>query len=99
MTTRHQRYLKPLHEDHDPKAIKNDTDTENDATKNADLPIAESVAPRRSSRLHRIPSPLKTVKSIKMGAEQSTPLSVEVKLEVENGTITLKEVNASEGKA
>ena len=34
-----------------------------------------------------------------MGAEQSTPLSVEVKLEVDNGTITLKEVNTSEGKA
>ena len=34
-----------------------------------------------------------------MGAEQSTPLLVEVKLEVDNGTITLKEVNTSEGKA
>ena len=36
---------------------------------------------------------------VEMGAEQSTPLSVEVKLEVDNGTITLKEVNTSEGKA
>ena len=34
-----------------------------------------------------------------MGEEQSTPLSVEVKLEVDNGTSTLKEVNTSERKA
>ena len=41
ITTRHRRFLKPLYEDHDPKAIKNNIDTENYATENADLPIAE----------------------------------------------------------
>ena len=99
MTTRHRR----LHKDHDPKIT---NDNQSDVIKNADLPSVESVATpslhqRRSSRLRRVLSQLKTVKSVKsleMGAEQSTPLSVEVKLEVDNGTITLKEVNTSEGK-
>ena len=51
LTTRHRRFLKPLHEDQDPKLTKNNIDTENYATENADLPIAESIAPRRSGRL------------------------------------------------
>ena len=104
MTTRHRRYLKRLHKDHDPKII---NDKQSGVIKNADLQNIESVTPpgsrqRRSSRLRGALSRSRTVKSVKlleMGAEQSTPLSVEVKLEVDNGTITLKEVNTSEGKA
>ena len=41
MTTRHRWYLKPLHEDHDPKTNKDDVDnvdTGNYAIENADLP-------------------------------------------------------------
>ena len=88
MTTRHRRYLKRLHKDHDPKII---NDKQSDVIKNADLPNIESVTPpgsrqRRSSRLRGALSRSRTVKSVKlleMGAEQSTPLSVEVKLEVD----------------
>ena len=58
MTTRHRRYLKPLHKEHDPKANKDDADnvdTANYAIGNADLPekTVESVAPRRSNRSSR----------------------------------------------
>ena len=97
MTTRHRRYLKPLHEDHDPKAIKNNIDTENYATKNADLPIAESVAPHRSSRLIRRISSRETVKTIRMGSDQSTPITatIELKLGVEEDTVTIREVNTN----
>ena len=41
MTTRHRRYLRPLHRDHDPKIPK--TDTANDVTKIDDL-ISEVIA-------------------------------------------------------
>ena len=56
MTTRHRRYLKPLHKEHDPKIPNNDTDNVDTAydaiIQKADLPeqTVESVAPRRSSR-------------------------------------------------
>ena len=66
MTTRHRRYLRPLHRDHDPKIPKNKNDTDNDDTANdviltseekADLPTieqtavsGEQLAPRRSGR-------------------------------------------------
>ena len=101
LTSSRRRYLKRLHKDHDPKIINN---KQSDVTNNADLPNNESVTPpgsrqRRSSRLRRSLSRSKTVKLGKlweMGAEQSAPLTVEVKLEVDNGTITLKEVTTSE---
>ena len=80
ITTRHRRFLKPLHEDHDPKAIKNNIDMENYATENADLPIVESVAPRRSGRLNL--SSRQSVKVIAMGADQSTPLTATVELKL-----------------
>ena len=41
MTTRHRRYLKPLHKEHDPKVTKDDADnvdTANYAIGNDDLP-------------------------------------------------------------
>ena len=48
LTTRHRRFLRPLHVDHDPKLVTNkNIDTENYATNIADLPTAESGAPRR----------------------------------------------------
>ena len=66
MTTRHRRYLRPLHRDHDPKIPKNKNNTDNDDTandvtliseENADLPTieqtavsGEQLAPRRSGR-------------------------------------------------
>ena len=58
MTTRHRRYLRPLHKNHDPKIPKDNVDTADDAIaiseEKADLPeqIAESEkqAPRRSGR-------------------------------------------------
>ena len=101
LTCRHRRYLKRLHKDNDPKIINN---KQSDVTNNADLPNNESVTlpgsrQRRSSRLRGALSRLRTVKSVKlleMGAEQSAPLTVEVKLEVDDGTITLKEVTTSE---
>ena len=90
MTTRHRRYLKPLHEDHDPKANKNDVDNANTASyaiENADLPkkTVESIAPRRSSRSSRRISSLEAVKAIKMGADQSTPISATIELKIEAG--------------
>ena len=42
MTSRHRRYLKRLHKDHDPKIINN---KQSDVTNNADLPNTESVTP------------------------------------------------------
>ena len=73
MTTRHRRYLKPLHKEHDPKIPKNDTDnvdTANDAIiQKADLPeqTVESVAPRRSSRFSkRTVSSLEAAKVVRM---------------------------------
>ena len=102
MTMRHQRYLKPLHEDHDPKAIKNDIDnanTANYAIKNADLPTAESIAPRRSSRSSRRISSRETVKAIRMGSDQSTPVTatIELKLGAEEDSVTICEVNTNGG--
>ena len=46
MTTRHRRYLKPLHKEHDPKTNKDDADnvdTANYATENAVDPVGELV--------------------------------------------------------
>ena len=71
LTTRHRRFLEPLYEDHDPKLTKNNIDTENYATENADLPIAVSAAPRRSGRLKF--SSGQAVKLVTMGADFSTP--------------------------
>ena len=88
LTTRHRRFLKPLHEDHDPKAIKNNIDTENYATENGDLPIAESVAPRRSRRLKL--SSRQSVKVIAMGADQSTPLTATIELKLGEMRILLQ---------
>ena len=48
LTTRHRRFLKPLHADHDPKLVTNkNIDTEHYAMNIADLPNAKSVIPRR----------------------------------------------------
>ena len=90
MTTRHRRYLKPLHEDHDPKANKDDVDnvdTANYAIENADLPekIVESVAPRRSSRSSRRISSLEAAKVIRMGVDQSRPINATIELKIEAG--------------
>ena len=100
LTSRHRRYLKRLNNDHDPKITNND---KSDVTNNADLPD-ESVTPpgtrqRRSSRLRGPLSRPKTVKLIKlgeMGAEQSAPLTVDIKVEVDGGTLTVKEVTTRE---
>ena len=91
MTTRHRRYLKPLHEDHDPKANKDDVDnvdTANYAIENADLPekIVESVAPRRSNRSSRRISSLEAAKVIRiMGGDQSKPINATIELKIEAG--------------
>ena len=83
MTTRHCRYLRPLHRDHDPKIPK--TDTANDVTKVddliseeiADLPTkeqnavsGEQLAPRRSGRRSvGVKGAVKTVRN--MGVTES----------------------------
>ena len=90
MTTRHRRYLKPLHKEHDPKIQKNDTDnvdTANDAIINADLPEqnVDSVAPRRSSR--RSVGSLETAKVVRMGSEHSNPIN---ELRIEAGEDKLR---------
>ena len=86
MTTRHRRYLRPLHRDHDPKIPKNKNDTANDDTandvtliseENADLPTieqtavsGEQLAPRRSGR--RSVGVQGTVKTVRnMGGSES----------------------------
>ena len=95
ITSRHRRYLKRLNKDHDPKV------SNNDVTNTADLPD-ESVIPqcqRRSSRLRGTISRPKTVKVIKlgdMGAEVSAPLTVDIKVEVDGSTLTVKEVTTTE---
>ena len=78
LTTRHRRFLKPLHEDHDPKLTKNNIYTENYATRIADLQLAESGAPRRSGRLKL--SSKQAVKVVVMGAEFSTPFTANIEL-------------------
>ena len=94
MTTRHRRYLKPLHKEHDPKIPKNDTDnvdTANDAIiQNADLPEqnVDSVAPRRSSR--RSVGSLETAKVVRMGSEQSKPINATIELCIEAGEDKLR---------
>ena len=91
MTTRHRRYLKPLHKEHDPKVTKDDADnveTSNYTTENADLPkkIVESVAPRRSNRSSRRISSLEAAKVIRiMGGDQSKPLNATIELKIEAG--------------
>merc|ERR1712030_261868 len=62
LTTRHRRFLKPLHKDHDPKCIAK----QNVDTNIADLPNIKQV-PRRSGRI----SKAKSVKSLTMGSELS----------------------------
>ena len=80
----------PLHEDHDPKANKDDVDnvdTANYAIENADLPekIVESVAPRRSSRSSRRISSLEAAKVIKMGTDRSRRINATIELKIEAG--------------
>ena len=87
MTTRHRRYLKPLHKEHDPKANKDDADnvdTANYAIGNADLPekTVESVAPRRSNRSSRRISSLEAAKVIRMGVDQSKPINATIELKI-----------------
>ena len=88
MTTRHRRYLRPLHKDHDPKIPKNKNNTDNVDTaddaiaiseERADLPIAESEkqALRRSGRSVRT---RKTVKAVKMGGAESKPINATIQL-------------------
>ena len=95
LTSRHRRYLKRLNKDHDPKV------SNNDVTNTADL-LDESVitqCQRRSSRLRGAISRPKTVKVIKlgdMGAEVSAPLTVDIKVEVDGSTLTVKEVTTTE---
>ena len=93
LTTRHRRFLKPLHEDHDPKLTKNNIDTENYATRIADLPIAESGAPRRSGRLKL--SSKQAVKVVAMGAEFSTPFTANIELNFggNEDVVTIREVS------
>ena len=93
LTTRHRRFLKPLNEDHDPKLTKNNIDTENYATKIADLPIAESGAPRRSGRLKL--SSKQAVKVVAMGAEFSTPFTANIELNFggNEDVVTIREVS------
>ena len=85
MTTRHRRYLKPLHKEHDPKIPKDDTDnvdTANDAIIKADLPeqTVESVAPRRSSRSSR-----RTVSSLEAAKVARKPINATIELRIEAG--------------
>ena len=93
LTTRHRRFLKPLHEDHDTKSTKNNIDTENYAAENANLPIAESVAPRRSGRLKF--SSKQAVKVVAMGAELSTPFTANIELNFggNEDVVTIREVS------
>ena len=93
LTSRHRRYLKRLNKDHDPKV------SNNDVTNTADLPDESVTQPgthqRRSSRLRGPLSRPKTVKLIKlceMGAEQLAPLTVDIKVEVDGGTLTLNPI-------
>ena len=91
MTTRHRRYLKPLHKEHDPKIPKDDTDnvdTANYAIGKADLPeqTVESVAPCRSSRSsRRTISSLEAAKVVRMGGDQSKPINASIELCIEAG--------------
>merc|ERR1711888_203518 len=91
MTTRHRRYLKPLHPEHDPRNKENDkTIAHNPDAAIADLPIINENVPRRSARHSKV----KTVKtstysvnssSDTMGAELSSleaPISVNFELKV-----------------
>merc|ERR1712208_86001 len=91
LTTRHRRYLKPLHPDHDPKNKENDkTIAHNPDAAIADLPIINETVPRRSARHSKV----KTVKTSTypvnsslniMGAELSSleaPISVNFELKV-----------------
>ena len=94
LTTRHRWFLKPLHEDHDPKLVKNkNIDTENYATNIADLPTAESGAPRRSGRLKL--SSKQAVKVVVMGAEFSTPFTANIELNFggNEDVVTVREVS------
>ena len=92
LTTRHRRFLKPLHADHDPKLIANkNIDTENYKTNIADLPNVKSV-PRRSGRL----SKTKSIKCITMGSELSnfsTPFTANIEISFgEEDVVTVREV-------
>merc|ERR1712055_296242 len=44
MTTRHRRYLRPLHKDHDPKIPKTKNDTDNVDTADDEIAISEEKA-------------------------------------------------------
>merc|ERR1711888_287170 len=94
LTTRHRRFLKSLHPDHDPKLVTNkNIDTEHYATNIADLPTAESVAPRRSGRLK--PSTTQSIKRITMGAEFSTLFTANIELNFggNDDVVTIREVS------
>merc|ERR1712215_201306 len=55
MTTRHRRYLKPLHPEHDPRNKENDkTIAHNPDAAIADLPIINETVPRRSARHSKV---------------------------------------------
>ena len=84
LTTRHRRYLKPLHPDHDPLNTENDKIIAHKTTNvgTADLPnISPAKGLRRSSRISRV----KSIRTNSMGAELSSiraPLSVNFELTI-----------------
>ena len=91
MTTRHRKYLKPLHPEHDPRNKENDkTIAHNPDAAIADLPIINETVPRRSARHSKVKTvrtstyPVKSSLNI-MGAELSSleaPISVNFELKV-----------------
>ena len=96
LTTRHRRFMKPLHVDHDPKIVTNkNIDTQNYARTMADSPNAMSVAPRRSGRPK--PSTRQAIKCITMGSEFSnfsTPFTANIELSFggNDDVVTVREV-------
>ena len=91
LTTRHRRYLKPLHPEHDPRNPENDKIIahKNTDVGTADLPnITPVKGPRRSSRTSKVKSIRTGPSSLSldnMGSELSSikaPLSVNIELTV-----------------
>merc|ERR1712055_1271498 len=91
LTTRHRRYLKPLHPEHDPRNKENDKIiAHNPDAAIADLPILNETVPRRSARHSKVKTvrtstyPVNSSPDI-MGAELSSleaPISVNFELKV-----------------
>ena len=85
-TTRHRRYLRPLHKNHDPKIPKDNVDTADDAIaiseEKADLPeqIAASEEKQAPRRFDRSVETRKTVKAVKMGGAESKPINATIQL-------------------